>query len=90
MKKLSLAKLTNGYAAATHKDELLGRGYAKSNFYNGVRSGGYAEPPSRPPVPMEEGGWVGAARHDKGTYTYDDHPGRGGVPQKADEVREIA
>ena len=57
VKKLSLAKLTNGYAAATHKDELLG-GYAKSNLYNGVRSGGYAEPPSRPPVPMEEGGWV--------------------------------
>ena len=60
VKKMSLAKLTNGYAAAaaaaaTHKDELLG-GYAKSNLYNGVKSGGYAEPPSRPPMPMEEGG----------------------------------
>ena len=58
MKKLSLAKLTNGYAAtagaATHKDEVLG-GYAKSNLYNGVNSGGYAGPPSRPPMPMEEG-----------------------------------
>ena len=56
VKKLSLAKLTNGYATATHKDEL--GGYAKSNLYNGVKSGGgYAEPPSRPPIPMEEGGW---------------------------------
>ena len=57
MKKLSLAKLTNGYAAtsASHKEELLG-GYAKSNLYNGVKTGGYAEPPSRQPLPMEEGG----------------------------------
>ena len=61
VKKLSLAKLTNGYAAtsASHKEELLG-GYAKSNLYNGVKTGGYAEPPARQPLPMEEGGCAGA------------------------------
>ena len=63
VKKLSLAKLTNGYAAtsASHKEELLG-GYTKSNLYNGVKTGGYAEPPSRQPLPMEEGGCAGCVK----------------------------